>query len=114
MGYILVLFLILNMSVYAQFGGGGRKHNRASSANNNNQPTQGSFEDGWSKREHEIEVFDNNVLPLLKAKKVSDEKINELRRLPSYELGGKLKELGIDPNSIEVKDIAPAKKSKKE
>jgi hypothetical protein len=92
---------------------GGKKHKRGSSTNNDNKPSQGTFEDGWSKREHELEAFDKNVLPLLKAKKVSDEKINELRRLPSYELGGRLKELGIDPNSIEVKDAAVAKKSKK-
>jgi len=113
MRYIFILFLILSTSLFAQFGGGGRRHNKTSSTNNNNQSSSGTFEEGWTKREHEMEVFDSNVLPLLKAKKVSDEKINELRRLPSYELGNKLKELGIDPNSIEVKDATPTKKSRK-
>jgi hypothetical protein len=117
MRYILILLLILSTNIYAQFGGGGmgggRRHNKTSSNNNNDQSSQGTFEDGWSKRQHEMEVFDNNVLPLLKAKKVQDEKINVLRRLPSYELGPKLKELGIDPDSIEVKDSSGVKKDKK-
>ena len=116
MQYIVILLLILSTNTYAQFHGsgmGGKKHNKTS-ADQDNQPSQGTFAAGWAKRQQEIEAFDSNVLPLLKTKNIPEEKINGLRRLPPDKLGEELKTLGIDPNNIEVKDPAIARKSKKE